>query len=228
MDSKIVSTEIRRRVWPLLRDARFEIFRSRSAWRHAGQRIEVLNIRSYNSYNASVLGCTTYSCSVNLGTYRLEIPPHFEPSPIKSAKGKLLPEEYDCHLRGGLRRSFVQPELEGREIWYVDPEGRYLERVIEDVRTAIVREALPWYERLREPAEVLRILLHEPQDMKGVWGFGNNPSPMRSYMTGYMARSLGDHDLARRSLRAVLQSQSFLSVHSRIAQDIEACGPMVS
>jgi hypothetical protein len=74
MDSKSVNKEIRQTIWPLLREAGFWRFSSRSAWRHAESRVEVLNFQSFNSYNAGVLGCTTYSFSVNLGVFLLRSP----------------------------------------------------------------------------------------------------------------------------------------------------------
>jgi len=224
MDSKCVSKEIRRAIWPLLRESGFWRFTSRSAWRHSESRIEVLNFQSFNSYNAGVIGCTTYSFSVNLGIFLREVPPSYEPVRIKTADEKPLPEEYECHLRGHLHRNFAQAECERRDIWYIDPNGRYLEKAIHDVRMAIVRDAFGWFESLRDSGEVLRVLTDEPEDMDHLWGFGRNPSPMRSYLTGYMARSLGKRELAQSCLQEVLQSGSFTSVHNRISGDIEACG----
>jgi hypothetical protein len=34
MDSRTVNSQIKKRIWPLLRDAGFEVFASRTAWRH--------------------------------------------------------------------------------------------------------------------------------------------------------------------------------------------------
>ncbi len=186
--------------------------------------MEVLNFQSFNSYNADVLGCTTYSFSVNLGTYLCEVPPSHEATRIKEVDGKPLPAEYNCHLRGRLHRGFAQPECARRDIWYIDPAGRYLENALHDVRLAIVRDALPWYESLRDSGEVLRILLEDSEDMDRLWGFGRNPSPMRSYVTGYVAFALGRRELAKARLQDAVQSGCFESVRERLARDIEACG----
>jgi uncharacterized protein DUF4304 len=224
MDSKVVNKEIRRTVWPVLREAGFGHFSSRSAWRHVGSRVEVLNFQSFNTYNAGVLGCTTYSFSVNLGAFLGEVPPSHEPTRIKAIDSKPLPEEYECHLRGRLHRGFTQAECARQDIWYIDPAGQYLEKAVHDVRMTILRDGFPWYESLRDTGEVLRVLTDESEDMDRLWGFGANPSPLRFYLTGYVALALGKRELARNSLQAVLRSDSFQSVHQRIAGDIETCG----
>jgi hypothetical protein len=75
MDSKAVSKEIRGRVWPLLKAAGFTRFSTRSAWRYREGKIDVITFRSYNAYNASVMGVTPFSFSVNLGTFLTYVPP---------------------------------------------------------------------------------------------------------------------------------------------------------
>jgi len=77
-------------------------------------RIEVVNFQSFNSYSAGVLGCTTYSFSS--GSYLVEVPSLGRPGRPKEKDGAPVPEEYECHRRGRLHRSFAQPELERRDI----------------------------------------------------------------------------------------------------------------
>jgi uncharacterized protein DUF4304 len=224
MDSKDVNKEIRRTIRPLLREAGFTHFTARTAWRHVGSRVEVLNFQSFNSYTADVLGCTTYSFCINLGTYLQEVPSDHVATRIKEVDGKLLPQEYHCHLRGGLRPGFEQPECARREIWYIDPAGRYLEEAVCDVRAAVLRDAFPWYESLRDPAGVLHILLEEPERMNRLWGFGRVGSPIRSYVAGYVAFALGRQELAKDQLEKALRSGCFETVAARIGRDLEACG----
>jgi hypothetical protein len=73
MDSKIVTREIRRFVWPRLKKQGFTEFSARTAWRHSKAKIDVVNFQSFNSYLAGVIGCTTYSFALNLGCYYLAI-----------------------------------------------------------------------------------------------------------------------------------------------------------
>lgn len=72
MDSKTVTREIRRLVWPQLKAAGFETFSTRVAWRHGADRIDVLEFRSFNKYNADILGVTTFSFAVNIGSFILD------------------------------------------------------------------------------------------------------------------------------------------------------------
>src|SRR5262245_41395549 len=122
MDSKIVNAEIRKIIRPVLKDAGFSAFTARTAWRYLDSGIEVVNFQSFNSYCSAGLRCTTYSFSINLGVHLPEVPSavrHLE-------KFKDRPPEYACHLRGRLLRGFAQKELERKDIWYIDDEGRYL------------------------------------------------------------------------------------------------------
>jgi hypothetical protein len=75
---------------------------------------------------------------------------------------------------------------------------------------------LAWFERLRDKKEVLRILLNEPEEMSSLWGFGNNPSPVRSYLSGYVALNLGKKELAESKLREAADSKCFSQLFSTV------------
>src|SRR5580658_7025169 len=171
MDSKVVNQGIRGRIWPRLRERGFGTFSSRSAWRHRSDRIEVVNFQSFNAYNAGVIGCTTFSFAVNLGCYLLAIPPRFEPSRIKATKGHLVPEEFACHFRGQLSPDIPQPKLRAKNIWFIDETGSNLALSLDDAWAALDGSGLPWFEQFASPAEVLRILRHEPEQQGRLWGF---------------------------------------------------------
>lgn len=129
MDSKVVNRAIKANVWPMLKEHGFGHFTTRTAWRHDHDRIDVINFQSFNSYQASVIGCTTYSFALRLGS-----------------------------------------------------------------------QGLAWFRQFDEPCEVLRILTSEAERMGELWGFGNNPSPNRSYCTGYAALKTGQFGLAAQQL----------------------------
>jgi hypothetical protein len=224
MDSKVVNQGIRGRIWPRLRERGFGTFSSRSAWRHRSDRIEVVNFQSFNAYNAGVIGCTTFSFAVNLGCYLLAIPPRFEPSRIKATKGHLVPEEFACHFRGQLSPDVPQPKLLAKNIWFIDETGSNLALSLDDAWAALDGSGLPWFEQFASPAEVLRILRHEPEQQGHLWGFGNNPSPVRHYFIGYAALNLNDGILAKDHLQHALASGCFSSVEERLAKDIERAG----
>ena len=208
MDSKIVNREIRSRVWPALRDAGFSVFSSRTAWRYGEAQIDVLNIQSFNRYNADILGVTTFSFCVNLGCYLTYLPPEW---PIKSRNAQLIPSESQCQFRASLTPSIsqvVSKDANQNRIWSVDEEGLNLAWCIGDVEEQMPT-ALDWYARLSDREEVLKILLDEEQNMSDLWGFGNNPSPLRSYLVGYTALNLGKEELARHKLGEAVRSGCF-------------------
>jgi hypothetical protein len=206
MDSKVVNKAIATEIRPILESVGFSAFSARTSWRYHADRIDVINFQSFNSYLAGTVGCTTYSFSVNLGCYLFCIADQF---PIKQKDGHKRPKEYECHFRGLLTRSFLQKELKRTDIWFIDHQARYLTQAMSDVRVQIADVALPWFTRFAELRDVLHVLEFKEEDMKALWGFGRNPSPVRSLMTGYVARALGDENRALICLRAAFESGCF-------------------
>jgi hypothetical protein len=211
MDSSAVNKEIRRSIWRALKEAGFSTFTSRTAWRYSEGQVEVLNFQSFNRYNADVLGVTTYSFAVNLGSYLLYVPPQ---RPPKIKGGKPVPEESACHFRGRLIRTISQSH-EHSDIWLVDNDGRNLSWCIRDVQQQLSL-ALRWFDRLQDKNEVLRILLEDPENMESLWGFGNDPSPIRSYLAGYVALSLGQREVAQAKLKEAAESKCFSHLFSSV------------
>ena len=220
MDSKIVNKEIKRVIHPLLKNAGFSIFTSRSAWRYTEHRIDIVNFQSYNSYNASVMECTSYSFVVNIGVYPLAVPYDLGEDRMKQRNGFLLPEEYQCPFRIALKRNIKQPESKYDELWYIDPEGRYISEAVDDASKAIVRDGFPWFDRLRDTEEILRIFLNEPRTL----GCGSHNSPARSYLIGYLAKSLNQFSLAQDELQRAYDSGCFRWVENNLLKDIRFCG----
>lgn len=213
MDSKEVNKHIRAIIWPALKEQGFDTFDPRTAWRHQDDRIDVINFQSYNTYHAGVLKVTPFSFSVNLGCCLTTIPFHTD---IKVKNGFPLPKEYQCDFRGRLKRTFLQFRNRHKDIWYIDNKGKSLGKSLEDVLRQIRQKALPWFQRLTDKAEVMRILCSENEQMGDLWGFGRNPSPHRSYLTGYLALSLGDTDLAIRKLQEVVDSGCFTTLFTDV------------
>jgi len=220
MDSQIVSAKLRTEVRPYLKEAGFSAFTGRHSWRYHSDRTEVVSYMSFNSYNASVIGCTTYSFHVNLGVYFHYIPHRFDRASFDVSNPKFRPPEHNCHFRGGLSRSFAQPELERRDIWYIDDKGLYLDKAVHDTRMALSRDGMPWFERFSDSEEVLRTLLEDDEDMQVLWGFGRNPSPIRHYMTGYAAHHVGRTGLAREHLRMAVESGCFEGGANNLESDL--------
>jgi hypothetical protein len=180
MNSKDVSAELRKELRPLLKERGFQKFTSRYAWRVHDARVDVVNVQSFNDYMAQGLGCTTYSFAVSLGCYfrRIESAPTFPKVDVSAGH---LPRESQCQFRGRLTRTFDQPELSRRDIWYVDPNGRYLARAVHDVRMALAREGLDWFDAFQNQSWVLRTL-RESDPSETLWGFGARNSPARMFL----------------------------------------------
>ena len=227
MDSKTVNKSIREIIRPVLQEHGFSHFTERNSWRFNDNRIDVINFQSFNTYMADGLGCTTYSFAVNIGCYHKALPLIRHGNIKRNSDDELLPEEFRCPFRASLLRSIEQwlPGIIPRkfkrpEIWYISPEGEYLSAALEDALKQIEDIALPWFACLHDDHFILDLLQHKDEDMIELWGFGANPSPMRSYLTGYFAMYMGNNELAKTYLDAVLNADTFEDEKEMIKNDI--------
>jgi hypothetical protein len=220
VDSKIVNAEIRSEVRPVLRRAGFERSTDRTYWRYHDDRADVINFQSFNSYNAGVMGISTYSFAVNLGCYLKYIPNQYPHSRgAERLEGdRPRPKEYECQLRGRLNRSYRDASCSDSKIWFIDSLGTNLSRAIHDVLMVLNRDGLPWFDRFTTPASVFDILLGD-EEMGRLWGFGQPGSPIRTYMLGYAARAAGNLDAAVANLTIAASTKSFESIRERILAD---------
>ena len=169
MDSRVVAREVRRQIWPLLRREGFTQFSSKTAWRFTPDQIHVVNYRSFSTYGAFRIGCTTFSFCLNLGIYLPAIP---------DCSGR--PQHFDCHIQHVLRNP-------GLGIWYVDRDGRNVLECIENSRKALERDGLPWFARF----DSLEVVLTELQRVDSPAILPALDSPIWRRMIGYAARRLG-------------------------------------
>lgn len=160
MDSKVVNREVKKSIWPVLRQAGFETFTSRVAWRYGKNKIDVLQFQSFNKYNADVMGVTTFSFAVELGSVPLYVPPQW---PVKVKDGRQVPSVAECFFRGSLESS-IHSRLSDKSIWPIDREGKNLAWCIQGVLNQLP-EAIAWFDRLEHKSEVLRTLQHDDENM---------------------------------------------------------------
>ena len=229
MDSKVVNRSIKAEIWPSLEKEGFDYFTSRTAWRHHHDRIDVVNFQSFNSYQATVIGCTTYSFGVNLGCYLLSIPYQYGQVHIKEKSGQLLPDESQCHIRGRIhpveKRSLAVRLLNRKapqDIWAIREDGSNLTSALSEVQRMLLNQGMQWFKQFERPEEVLRILVCEPERIGELWGFGSNPSPIRSYFVGYAALAARDYEVASAHLKAALASGCFEGVNNELQAAIHA------
>jgi hypothetical protein len=185
LDAGDVTREIRRIVWPALREEGFDSFTGRTAWRYAGNAVDVVNFQSFSASLADAVGCTPYSFSLNLGVWR---PGGLTPTLKPDTAGRPRPREWECDQRTRLTKSVSQPwfdpfsradvsrwprglrlHREGLkrvirrdrhdrdDTWYVLPDGTNLVEVVDDALRAIRERGLPWLERARAEESATRL-----------------------------------------------------------------------
>ena len=206
---------------PLLAGAGFAHSTARTYWRNRPDRVEVVNFQSFNSYNAGVLGVTTYSYAVNLGCYLRYIPNQYPTAPgVSRLDGdEPQPKEYDCQMRGRLTRSYTERACADTQIWFINSSGANLDKALHDTRMVLNRDGLPWFEQFASPGAVYDILTTAEEDMERLWGFGRPGSPLRTYFLGYTARAAGFHELAEQHLTHAANTKSFEPIRERILFD---------
>lgn len=211
MDSKVVNREIKKSIWPALKDAGFEAFTSRAAWRHNQDSIDVVEFQSLGTYNADVMGFTSFSFAVRLGKFLSYLPPRWPP---KEKNGVQLPSEAESQFRRSLECSLASSSTD-KNIWPVERDGRNLAWCIHDVAIQLPN-ALAGFSQLDDRREVFRVLRDQDEKLSQFWGFGRNPSPIRSYLLGYAALALGEHALAKSKLQEAVDSKCFLQLFSSV------------
>jgi hypothetical protein len=177
VDARGVTREIRRLVWPALREEGFAAFTGRSAWRYVDDDIDVVNFQSFSASLADTIGCTTFSFGVNLGVWLADDDAPKEPR--RDTDGRLRPEEYQCRHRLELEKSLAQPwfkpftrdsrrwlpslrrhrqgleqvfrrdQHDRPDIWFVLEDGSNLGDCLDDALQVIRAEGLPWFEATR-------------------------------------------------------------------------------
>jgi hypothetical protein len=88
-------------VWPALREAGFDAFTGRTAWRHVDTAVDVVNFQSFSASLADSVGCTPFSFSVNLGVWVVDDTEARVLKPDK--KGRPRPAEWECTSGRGSR-----------------------------------------------------------------------------------------------------------------------------
>ena len=193
MDSRVVNREIRREIWPALRQRGFDAFSARTAWRHFADRTWLVNFQSFNSYFSLIDGCTTFSFAVNLGIFLSALASTEE----DAIRGR--PKAYQCHLRRKLFKKIVQINYSRKDIWYVDQEGLNLLEVLDDARRVLLANAMAWFDRFSRSDEVFRTLAEEDED-DTLFGIGAKWSPRRKLLIGRAAVDSGEQELGLRIL----------------------------
>jgi hypothetical protein len=158
VDGKAVGRAINDSIRPLLKDSGFTIHTGRKAWRPTEYTVDHVTFRSFNSYTAGALGCTTYSFTVEAGTFYRCFDPVLE-----------RPQDYHCTFRAILGKTIQQPFFatewgpaqDRPDVYYVLPDGSNLEAVVADARGVVVQQGLTFLDRYNYPGRAFNALLSE-------------------------------------------------------------------
>jgi len=192
-----VNAELRRIVWPTLRDYGFASRTQRVAWRDYPDSVAVVDFWSFNAYNAEVMGVTSFSFQVSLGIRALcssEGRDH-----IKTVDGRLRPKESACDVRRVLWKTIGQDETQHPYIWFVRGDGSNLSEVVEDACSVLLATGIAWIDEFSDLSRILSFAKNEPEEwdekgttITGTWGLGRLGCPHRQ-------RLIADIEAARQT-----------------------------
>lgn len=160
MNGKAVDQAVRDVVRPTLREAGFDAFSGRRAWRHHDQTVDLVVFRSFNAYIADGVGCTTFSFAVSAGVFYT----------CTTDEGIPRPNDYELTFRFELVKSLQQPCFHpyGRkgshdrpDVWYVLPDGSNLMECVVDALDTIKTPGLTLIDRFTTPTDAFQALLTE-------------------------------------------------------------------
>jgi hypothetical protein len=83
-------------------------------------------------------------------------------------KGRILPAEYECHMRSHLERRMPFPEAVSRlnnpaerkrkDIWWLELDGSNADEVAIDIATGVVEKAVPWFREFSDLSHALSVV----------------------------------------------------------------------
>ncbi len=111
------------------------------------------------------------------------------------------------------------------DIWHVGSNHSNLSLVIAEMQRLLLSEGLAWFERFASAHDVLHLMLHE-NTAEVVMGSGRMGSPVRNYVAGFLALSLGEYDHAEQYLGAAQEQWDDVpSVHRTITDALDRIRP---
>jgi len=198
MDSKVVNNEIKKKIFPFLKESGFTEFNSRNALRITDQQVDIINFQSFNSYLAFGVGCTTYSFAINYYVYYK----CYEKTPWFNGKVPSKPSEYMWMEQCRIRKTLNQAKLfhpygryDGKDrddTWYVKEDGSNLDEVIENAKDNIINGGFNYFERKSNLSEVINEYEKEARERGMFWIAADRISTL--------ALELGDIDKAIKAL----------------------------
>jgi hypothetical protein len=113
------------------------------------------------------------------------------PDPVPAYRGQ---------FRYQVFKNFVQRSCASRIVYYLAPDEDVVERIVEDILTITEERVCSFWSRYEDPAEVLRSLQSEEdqlgRDSEGLVDIGAKGSHIRLIYTGFAALWMEDYELA--------------------------------
>ncbi len=164
-----ISSEInkvfRQVISPALLDAGFSKTTARRSWKWLEDCVWVLEIRAVGKYFSDVTGWPPMSVGVWTGIYHEFIPSVTGRATKNDDKGRLLPNEVECHSRSHLTctlnqstftKDFYNPaEQKRKDIWWIEHDISNIESVAENICLRFIEQGLPWYQKFTAPENLL-------------------------------------------------------------------------
>lgn len=215
LSKKLVDRALAETMAPILSEYGFQPLKTGFARRYSKQRIDVIQVEHFNMASHFKWGTTPYSFALPIGFFLTFAPSFCSPDIPRDAQGNLAPDAAICHVRGTPKKVIRQSECKIPNIWYVDPDGKSFDDVLNDVRDALARDVIPWFTRFNDLHALLNMLRDDPDDLSkrnNCWGWGRMGSPVRLALTGLVAFELKQFDLAEKCLRGVLEKSGLAAL----------------
>jgi len=160
ISSPEVDKFLRRDLSPIIREDGFQKVSARKACCWRDQCVLVFQIRAVGSYFSDVTGWPPMSVGAWTGVYYDFIPVDRHRPPKIDLKGRLIPDEWQCHLRSHLCRTLDQSRYTERlsnpaervrkDIWWLERSGSNIEEVVENMVLCFMDQAAPWFQRFAD------------------------------------------------------------------------------
>jgi len=151
-----VTGELRRVLWPALRDEGFDAHTSRTAWRARADTIDVVHVQSVgkSGFRLMLAGSDSGPASAAFGSFAVLAGTYYSVrrvlpyslSPYGPPPGASRPLEYQCDRRITLVKSIPQKPEYPANIWAVDESGRDADRAVADALAAVRAQSLRWFD----------------------------------------------------------------------------------
>lgn len=174
------------------------------------------------SYNASVMGVTTFSFAINLDVY-------YRFSNLRPwSNYELLdePKYHECHAVRSVLKGMKQVETESEAVWFIAEDESNLAVAVADEKEQIVSLAPSWYEELSNPERALDISQNRPESYSKSAGLyerlgGLGYSLTRAEIVSFLALKTGNIEQAV-DFWTKLKESEFYQKHQSVIEDAES------